>query len=96
MNTKKWKMRDGTKIRIKDMADTHIINTLAMLRRLHMKNLNSLWGLASIIQGEIASDDLESCIMESEEEGPSVSFPIYDDLEEEATRRNFYKKRRKQ
>lgn len=82
-----WTMKNGRKLRIKDMTDSHLINSIRMLERAHGRNVCQMYGLACMIQGEQASLDIDNAIDRAEEGGPGESYSIYDDLVDEADRR---------
>jgi hypothetical protein len=90
-NTRLWKTKDGTKIRIKDMEDSHLLNTIRFLEkqtvRLNMRELDEMMSFP-YPNGEMAQHafDQEFNMIGSAE--PNVHFPIYDDLVNEASRRN--------
>ena len=52
MSTKKWKLKDGTKVRIKDMTDSHLKNSIAMLDRMYENAI--LNASAPICSGDMA------------------------------------------
>jgi hypothetical protein len=91
--TKNWKQKDGTKIRICDMTDSHLNNTIALLERLAKatrdKSLPLAYQFSCMIQGEMASMCIEQEIdsMEEDEEGERFLLPIYWDLVKEQERR---------
>jgi len=57
--TKKWTMKNGKKIRICDMSDSHLLNTIRMLRNKKSDDAIKLYELAGSINGEAAQDDLD-------------------------------------
>lgn len=85
--TKQWTTRDGTKIHICDMDDSHLKNTIAMLDRLHQKKISAAYSVAATLRGEMATLFAEQDIDRMESEGTSSSYPIYDDLCTERDRR---------
>jgi hypothetical protein len=78
MNTKKWTTKDGTKIRIKDMTDSHLLNTLRLLER-----------TASLMIVECPCDgDKDWCFCgRNRHYEPEDLTPLYFDLKKEAVRR---------
>lgn len=59
-----WVTQDGRRIRISKMEDRHLINTINMLKRkapqMIDRELNSLASCMSLVQGDMASDSLDS------------------------------------
>lgn len=85
MNTKKWTTKEGVKIRIKDMTDGHLVNTIRMLERVHASNIEmAMWEYATV-QGEMAQYYMEQAIDEMFKE--SCDHPLYGDMVEEAEKR---------
>ena len=83
--TKLWTTRDGSKIRICDMSDNHLLNTINMLRRSHRELLNSAYSREASLTGEMAQMMIESEIgmLESEES----DHPLFESLIGDAVRR---------
>jgi len=94
--TRKWTMKDGRKIRICDMTDSHLENTLRMLRRYaeakYHVAISDRWRLLCSLQGEMAQDIVEQELMVLEEEGDWSGFvpPIFESLEMDFFRRRGY------
>lgn len=91
--TKIWECKDGTKIRICDMSNFHLINAMKMLIRI-AKNLKneceqSVWSNLSSLSGEMATyyaeQDLNR-ILKSDHRDFLPS--IYFNLDNERSRRN--------
>lgn len=86
-NQRMWKMATGQKIRIKDMTDSHLLNTIRMLQRKHQEVCLEAQGAASSFNGEMAqmyAEQEADCVISC---GPGYVFDIYGDLVKEAKRR---------
>jgi len=85
--TKKWKMRDGTKIGICDMEDSHLDNTIKMIERICREvHARELTACASIsFQGEMACDEQDRFLTYSE--WTDYAPDLYEDLLNEQCRR---------
>ena len=66
--TKMWTMKNGEKIRICDMDDNHLANTIWMLRRYKSAIVSQMYIIAGTLQGEMAQDCIDRDIMSMEEE----------------------------
>jgi len=95
MNTNVWTTRDGRTIRIVDMGDSHLLNTLRMLERAHLARAFRTDLASSFFQGDMAQFSLECEARRLYESDPSSSFPVYQDLREEADRRKLKTERRR-
>lgn len=85
-----WKTRDGSEIRIKDMGDRHLINSIRMLERnvdkARQTLIDSAESILTTMNGEMAQYAIESGIrdLESGEVDIEEVFPVYEELTEEA------------
>ena len=89
--TARWKQKDGTTIRICDMTDSHLANTIAMLERSAQRHDMAFAMAPNPFRGDIAFDMMESAqdaILEGDDEtNPADLYPIYDKLCAERERR---------
>ncbi len=89
--TARWKQKDGTFIRICDMTDTHLRNTIAMLERATERYDIAFAIAPNPFRGDLAFDRMESAqdaILEGEAKtDPSDLYPIYAKLCAERNRR---------
>ena len=94
--TKLWKTRDGTKIRICDMEDSHLQNTMKMLERnAHIKADKYLLlalDMEANTCGDVATLTAENAVKEAcEDPWESYLLDIYWNMQEEARRRGLVK-----
>jgi hypothetical protein len=93
-----WTTRDGTRIKIKDMSDSHLINTIRMLERmapqLHWRAIGNVESALCFVQGEMAEFTLdnESNRLSSMTHNEFLEYYVdeYIPLIDEAERRGFY------
>lgn len=85
MNTKLWTTKNGSKIRIKDMTDEHLVNTIRMLERKNEADKQNV--PYPSFQGEMAQMYAESEFDALVDREPGDLWPIYDDMIEEAIKR---------
>lgn len=92
--TKLWTTKNGSKIRICDMDDEHLDNTIAMLNRgsvvLASQTVLAGYRMLSFLQGEMAIDSVERELDYIEEYGidPFSVHPLYENLTLEKERRS--------
>jgi len=91
--TKLWKAGDGTKVRICDMGDQHLLNAIAMLERFAEANrdaeLRAAYAMEQMLHGDIATLCIEQDISALEQsDNEEFLPPIFQDLCREASRRN--------
>ena len=86
-----WTRKDGTRIRICDMTDGHLANTIAMIERHTQRAEDSFVEASNPFTGEIASqmfEDAQDVILSGEDEfDPNDLCPLYDKLLDEKMRR---------
>jgi len=84
--TKVWTTKAGEKVRVCDMTDSHLVNTIRWLQRAEFANGFALASLPGP-NGEHAQDAHDEWIRELAEREPGDVWPIYDDMVEEARER---------
>ena len=82
MRTKQWAMKSGEKIRVCDMTDLHLINTINMLCRAHARHQHEL--PYPMFNGEMAQFYAEREWDNFMESGPEDEWEIFSTLAEEA------------
>jgi hypothetical protein len=96
-NLKKWTQKDGTKIRIKDMTDKHLVNAVKMvLRMLEVEKEDLLCHFPSFSEDSmaqyIAEQDWNSLDEMDTTEYAETEYPIFNDLMDEIYKRNLEEK----
>ena len=86
--TKQWIMKGKEKIRICDMTDEHLMNTIKFIERVMEKsfrdNLNAAFQLSCMLGGDVAEWQLDNDIATMEEEGPrypEIYYNMKDEME---------------
>jgi len=90
--TKLWTTQDGNRIRLCDMSDEHLLNTIKFLQRkakeLYKDELAAGYSILSSLGGEAAIDHCEGTLQMIEEEGADYYLPdIYYNMLDEKERR---------
>jgi len=83
--TKLWKTKDGKRIRICDMEDSHLLNAIKCLER--MVVIEKLETPFPSFNGEMAQYYSEQAYDQILNSPPEYFFPIYEDLLNERERR---------
>ncbi len=85
-HTKQWTTRAGEKVRVCDMSDGHLLNTLRLLERAELVD-----GLRFVMlprpNGQHAQDAFDNECATVGDRSPGDVWPIYDDMLEEAIER---------
>lgn len=85
-NMKMWTCKDGRKVRVKDMDDKHLENTIKFLRRQHQE---IVFGTSyPSFNGEMAQYYAEQEFDRLCESRPEDFWPIYEDMMQEADKRH--------
>lgn len=93
MSAATWRTRDGRELKIQDMTDRHLLNTISYLKRIapsiSARNIQVAERAACFFQGDMASFSMDQAAMQEEAHygDPEYLFPEYSDLVEEAVRR---------
>lgn len=93
----RWKTKDGCEIEVKDMADSHLLNTIKMLERA-TDYYNWTEGLemirvSSFLGGEMAQEAAAEEADRIFDQTPDERYPIYTEMMAEASKRNLFVKR---
>lgn len=89
--TKLWKQKNGIKIRICDMTDGHLQNTIALLERKAELEKSAI--PYPMFNGEMAQMYAEQDWDRAQESTPDYFYPIYEDLCLERERREQLKQK---
>lgn len=81
-----WTTRDGNIIKISDMSDSHLMNTIKLIERKYTKTVG-VYLTGPRPSGEMAQDAFDEEFDYLNEEGPNGYNEAYDFLVEEAARR---------